>query len=59
MNIELLDQAKDDLVEGYWFYEQQSPGIGAYFRDSLLVDIESLRLHAGIHRVVYRIFTVC
>ena len=53
MRIELLDQAKDDLVDGFWFYEKQSPGLGAYFRDSLLAAIESLRLYAGIHRVVH------
>ncbi len=53
MRVELLEQAKNDLVDGYWFYEAQSPGVGGYFRDSLLADIESLQLYAGVHRVVH------
>ena len=28
-------------------------GLGTYFLDSLYSDIESLRLYAGIHRLVY------
>ncbi len=54
MRIEILDKAEDDLVEGYQFYEDSEPGIGAYFLKSLYADIDSLKLYAGIHRVVYR-----
>ena len=54
MTIEILDKAEDDLVNGYKFYEQQKPGLGAYFRESLSADIDSLRIHGGVHRVVYR-----
>jgi len=50
MKIHLLDEAEDDLVDGYTFYENQEPGVGAYFLDSLYSDIESLILYAGIHR---------
>lgn len=53
MTIELLDEAKHDLVVGYHFYEDQSPGLGSYFLDSLFADIDSLCLYAGIHRVVF------
>jgi plasmid stabilization system protein ParE len=53
MRIEVLDDAKDDLVDGFDFYEQQSPGLGSYFLDSLFSDIDSLLLYAGIHRIVY------
>lgn len=53
MTIHLLDEALVDLAEGFEFYEQQQPGIGVYFLDSLFSDIDSLRLYAGIHRVVY------
>ena len=35
MNVQVLDAAEEDLVEGYWFYEAQQPGLGAYFRDSI------------------------
>ena len=52
MRIELLDDAKEDLVVGYHFYEGQAHGVGAYFLDSLFADIDSLVLHAGVHCVV-------
>lgn len=53
MKIEILDDAKDDLIAGYHFYEEQAPGLGSYFLDSLFSDIDSLLLYAGIHRVVF------
>ena len=53
MRIEVLDDAKDDLVDGFQFYENQSPGLGSYFLDSLFADIDSLLLYASIHRIVY------
>jgi plasmid stabilization system protein ParE len=42
--------AEADLLAGFRFYERQSAGVGAYFLATLSSDIESLRLHAGIHR---------
>ncbi|MFA5056681.1 MAG: type II toxin-antitoxin system RelE/ParE family toxin [Opitutaceae bacterium] len=53
MKVEILDQARDDLVEGYYFYEKQAPRLGAYFLDSLFSDIDSLMLYGGVHRVVF------
>jgi plasmid stabilization system protein ParE len=53
MTIEVLDDAKDDLVDGFRFYEDQSPGLGSYFLDSIFADIDSLLLYAGIHRPVF------
>ena len=53
MTIELLDEAKDDLVAGYHFYEDLSSGLGSYFLDSLFADVDSLFLYAATHRVVY------
>lgn len=50
MRIEVLTQAKEDLFDGYLFYERQQAGIGDYFLDSLSADIESLLLHHGYHR---------
>lgn len=49
MKIEILDAAEKDLLEGYDFYECQSKGLGDYFLDSLISDIESLHLYVGIH----------
>ena len=53
MKVEILAEASEDLICGYHFYEEQSPGLGSYFLDSLFSDIDSLLLYAGIHRVVF------
>lgn len=53
MKIEVLTQAKEDLFDGYLFYERQEAGVGDYFLDSISADIESLVLHHGIHRQFY------
>lgn len=50
MKIEVLTQAKEDLYDGWLFYERQEPGIGDYFLASLSADIESLLVHHGYHR---------
>ncbi len=49
MKVRILDEAKADLVVGFRFYEQQSPGLGDYFLDSLFADIDSLQVYGGIH----------
>ena len=49
MKIEILDLAERDLIDGFWFYEHQSKGLGNYFLDSIFSDIEYLHLYAGIH----------
>ena len=53
MIIKILDDAQNDLVEGFYFYEKQSPGLGTLFLDSVFADIDSLLLYAGTHRVVF------
>ena len=42
MRIELLDEAQDDLIQGFHFYEGREAGLGAYFLDCLFSDIDSL-----------------
>ena len=54
MKIHIIDQAEEDIVEGYYFYEKQEPGLGAYFLDRIYSDVESLLLSAGIHQVVHK-----
>ena len=51
MIVEILSQAREDLMDGYLFYEEQQEGIGGYFLDSIGGDIDSLSLHAGIHSI--------
>lgn len=49
MQVRIARSAETDLLEGYAFYEEQQPGIGEYFLDSLFADIDALVLFAGIH----------
>lgn len=42
MNIEILDEAQEDLIQGFRFYEGQEQGLGTYFLDCLFSDIDSL-----------------
>lgn len=53
MRIEILDEAQEDLIEGFHFYEDREIGLGPYFLDCLFSDIDSLLLYAGIHQVIY------
>ena len=45
----VLNEVVEDLKEGQIFYNRKESGIGDYFFDSLISDLESLRLYAGIH----------
>jgi len=31
VRIDILDEAQQDLIEGFYFYEDRQAGIGAYF----------------------------
>jgi hypothetical protein len=45
----VLEQVAFDLRQGKLFYDDNQEGIGDYFFDRIIADIESLRLYAGIH----------
>lgn len=45
----ILKEATDDLYEGKLFYDKKEPGVGDYFWDCLISDIESLVIYAGVH----------
>ncbi|MBF0235896.1 MAG: type II toxin-antitoxin system RelE/ParE family toxin [Desulfamplus sp.] len=49
-DVYILKDAANDLEEGKTFYDQQELGVGDYFWDSVLADMESLMIHAGIHK---------
>ncbi len=51
-HIQILTEAVADLKDGWLFYESQEQGVGDYFWDSLISDIESLILYAGVHSKV-------
>ncbi len=53
MKIFILPSAIEDLLEGYKFYEFQANGLGEYFLESLISDIDSLKIHGGVHIKVF------
>ena len=58
-DVYILKEAVDDMNEGRSFYDLQEPGVGDYFWDCIIADIESLIIYAGIHRqklVLFQMF---
>ena len=51
MTVVILEDAADDMEAGQRFYESRESGIGDYFVESILSDLDSLVLYAGIHRL--------
>jgi len=49
MIIKVLDEAEKDIENGIYFYEAQNKGLGRYFLDTIMADIDSLLIYAGIH----------
>ena len=56
MRLQILDLARNDLIEGFRFYEDKEKGLGRYFLVCLYSDLEGLKLFGGIHRKPYRDF---
>ena len=54
MKIRILDFARDDLLDGFHFYEAQVPELGRYFLTCLYSDVESLAIFGGTHSKPYR-----
>ena len=52
MKIEILSDAKQDIENAILFYKSQKDGLGFYFLDSILSDIESLHIYAGVHIII-------
>lgn len=53
MKLQILPQARDDLIEGFHFYEDKEEGLGDYFLNCLYSDIEGVKIFAGIHPKPY------
>jgi len=49
VDIRLLDGAKEDLRNGWFFYERQAPGLGDRFLDAIEADVLQLPAYAGLH----------
>ena len=53
IQIQISEDALQDLNDGFLFYETQAVGLGDYFASCLKADIEGLKVSAGVHRIVY------
>lgn len=52
----VLTEAAQDIESARDFYDAQDPGVGDYFADSILADMESLAFFHGIHLRQYGFF---
>jgi hypothetical protein len=52
ITIKLSHTAVVGLNRGYRYYERKEIGLGNYFKNTLLAEIEGLSVTAGIHRMV-------
>ena len=53
MTVVILEDAAEDLESGARFYESCAKGVGDYFLDAILSDLDSLVLFAGVHRSIF------
>jgi hypothetical protein len=53
VRIDILPEARDDLLAGFRFYERQARDLGTYFRESIVGDVDSLAVQGGIHAKVF------
>ena len=53
MTVVILEDAAEDLESGAQFYESCETGVGDYFLDSILSDLDSLILFAGVHPIYF------
>ncbi len=50
---ELAERERKIESAGFRFYERQAPGLGSYFRESILTDVDALAAHGGVHARVF------
>lgn len=55
----VLEEAAEDLECGRDFYDLQEAGVGDYFVDSIIADIECLGLLHGIHARHFGFLPIC
>jgi len=46
VEIRVLETAREDLREGWKFYEENAVGLGEYFLDCIQADVRSLKICA-------------
>jgi len=47
--VQALEEVAKDLIEGRDFYDQIEFGVGEYFTDSIVSNIQSLKVYGGTH----------
>lgn len=52
----ILKEARNDIKEGKDFYNSIEIGVGDYFVNSILTDIEALQFYSGIHTEIFNLF---
>jgi len=55
-NVIALEEVSIDIKLAELFYEKQNKGLGGYFKDTIVSEIESLWLYGGIHRKVFGVY---
>jgi hypothetical protein len=55
-NVVVLKDVAEDMNDAKAFYDQKESGVGDYFWDSLLADIESLMIYGGVHTKEYGLY---
>jgi len=58
MKVQILDEAQQDLVDGYRFYEGQVAGLGDYFLDSLLSKRFPFAVYYRVENAIVRVYAV-
>jgi len=53
MTVVILEDAAEDIELGRRFYESCAAGVGAYFLEAILSDLDSLVILAGVHPVYF------
>jgi hypothetical protein len=52
----VLKEARNDIKQGKDFYNSIEDGVGEYFVNSILSDIESLQFYSGIHTKIFGLY---
>jgi len=53
VRIDVLPEAREDLIAGFEFYEGQGRGLGTHFLNCIFEDIDSLAIHGGVHSKIF------
>jgi hypothetical protein len=53
MTLAILQSARDDLADGFDFYEKPQAGLRAYFLELFFSDTDSLQIYAGVHAMAF------